>query len=641
MKTTMNSFKTPKVSLQTLFLIPFLLITTLSIGLVGYLSNQNGRSAVNDVANQLRNEITTRILDHLEVFLETPQRIIQQNTSAIQNGGVNINDPAILESYFSNQIHYFETVTSIYFGYAEGGMVGAGREGADGSFYITTTEESSDGPWHKYATTRSGERGDTLVALDYFDARTRPWFLGAMDKKGPTWSDMYILFTGQDLAIAASAPVYDKNQNLLGVTSIDIFASHISAFLKELKIGKTGQGFIIERSGLLVASSADEKLFTSLDIESRLSADESQIPIIHSTAEFLKAQYGDYDNIPQEAHLEYTLNESRFFVQVSRLSDAYGIDWLIVVVIPEADFMGQIQQNNLTTLILISATFVITLIAGIQTARWITIPIQNLNKSAQALAQGKWEPETPGTHIAEIDNLSTSFDTMALQLQQSLTELQSEVRTRKNTENALRISDERYRLITERAKDIVWQMNLDTQFTYCSPAIERVFGYTVEEALNIKASDLLTEAGRALMQTVIQNRLTNGSEHTIQPMHYQMRHKDGHWIDVEVVSTPVVDASGQPSGFIGITRDISQRKRAAEALQESEQRYKQLASELEERVEDRTSELQILVSAMTGREVRMAELKQVIIKLRAQLKEAGMTPVADDPLKGPLDLGNH
>lgn len=67
-------------------------------------------------------------------------------------------------------------------------------------------------------------------------------------------------------------------------------------------------------------------------------------------------------------------------------------------------------------------------------------------------------------------------------------------------------------------------------------------------------------------------------------------------------------------------------------LREDIQRY---ANELEERVHDRTEDLNQIIIAMTGRETRMADLKKVITKLRAQLKEAGMTPVAFDPLLGP------
>ncbi len=78
--------------------------------------------------------------------------------------------------------------------------------------------------------------------------------------------------------------------------------------------------------------------------------------------------------------------------------------------------------------------------------------------------------------------------------------------------------------------------------------------------------------------------------------------------------------------FAVIFLDITDKKRAEQELQEAH-------DTLEERVEDRTRSLKIMVNSMAGREVRMVDLKQVIKKLRNQLIENGMEPVADDPLK--------
>ena len=85
-----------------------------------------------------------------------------------------------------------------------------------------------------------------------------------------------------------------------------------------------------------------------------------------------------------------------------------------------------------------------------------------------------------------------------------------------------------------------------------------------------------------------------------------------------------------PSGeVVAVYDDITDRKQAQFALE-------QLTAELEDRVARRTRDLQTLVNAMAGREVRMADLKKVIRKLRAQLKAAGMEPVANDPYLEPF-----
>ncbi len=87
----------------------------------------------------------------------------------------------------------------------------------------------------------------------------------------------------------------------------------------------------------------------------------------------------------------------------------------------------------------------------------------------------------------------------------------------------------------------------------------------------------------------------------------------------------ICNQQGHRIGLRWMLRDITERTRIELILQNSH-------NELEERVQDRTEKLQILVDAMVGRELRMVELKKVIKKLREQITDAGMTPVADDPL---------
>jgi PAS domain-containing protein len=90
--------------------------------------------------------------------------------------------------------------------------------------------------------------------------------------------------------------------------------------------------------------------------------------------------------------------------------------------------------------------------------------------------------------------------------------------------------------------------------------------------------------------------------------------------------------SGAEPRVIVVLEDITERKRAEEELQHLHEQVLQHAVELEKRVAERTGELSKMVNLMAGREMRMAEMKEVIRQLRAQLEAAGLEPVADDPL---------
>ena len=426
-----------EIPLYLYLVVSFVLQITIVVGLVSFISFRNGQRAVNNVADQLRNEITLHIKEQLYTFLETPHKINKINAAAIQNGRLDPNDADALEHYFWDQVQVFDSVSSIYFGNTEGGLVDAGREFGEETFYVIQTDDFISGQFNKYATDDHGNRTDLMLTFPGFDARSRPWYTNAVEKETATWSEIYILFSEQDMTISASHPVFDNGQKLLGVVSSDIFVSKISAFLYNLKIGETGLGFIVDRDGLLIASSIDEKLLTDQDgdeEQKRLSATESSIPVIHNASEFLINQFGDYDNITGEKRLEFDFDGQRQFMQVSQVQDEYGIDWLVIVIIPESDFLKQINTTYLATALLTILVLVIAILMGITTNRLVTRPILRLVASTQALTEGEWDQVVPTGWIKELGKLARSFNDMAGQLKQTVANLKSEITRRKKVE---------------------------------------------------------------------------------------------------------------------------------------------------------------------------------------------------------------
>jgi PAS domain S-box-containing protein len=143
-----------------------------------------------------------------------------------------------------------------------------------------------------------------------------------------------------------------------------------------------------------------------------------------------------------------------------------------------------------------------------------------------------------------------------------------DITIRKQTENALQQSENRYRLITGHVTDIVWQLDSNLCFTYVSPAAEQVLGYTHQEAEQLHVTDLMDSQGVEKMSSIIQSK--SSAPKAMKPTEYKMKHKDGHWVDVEVVSTPILNEDQQLTGFVGITRDVTQRIKTEQALQRSE-----------------------------------------------------------------------
>ncbi|MGB3403926.1 MAG: PAS domain S-box protein [Microcoleaceae cyanobacterium] len=418
-----------KVSLQTILLVPFFVLITGSVGLVGYLSFRNGQLAVRNLATQLRSEITARIEQELRSYFDSPHEINQLNATALVEGKLDIIN-ATDENLLWRQMKIAPNLAFVYCGSPQNGeFFGVLRTPEDKSLQLSYSNRETDFYRAYYGLDVRGDRTFRLRTSDkQFDSRLRPWYGAALSAGGATWSDIYISFTTKLPNITASLPVYNKTGNrLIGVCATDVvLPEDFRDFLKTLEIGKSGQAFVIERSGTLVSSSSKEPLFNQNgDKIELIKAINSRSLLTQKTTEFLRDRFGKLSNIRQPQQLEYILNGKRQFVQVSVFRDGYGLDWLIVLVVPESDFMEQINTNNRSTIILCMIALLIAGILGWFISRQLTQSIATLSQAAEDIASGNLSQNVKVERIQELEKLANSFNSMAAQLQASFDSLEA------------------------------------------------------------------------------------------------------------------------------------------------------------------------------------------------------------------------
>ena len=435
------------ISLGRLLLTTSLGLTVLAAGIVGMLSYRGGRQAVDEAVGQFSAEIGNRIGMSIGDFLASSRRIAEADAAAIARGVPDSRDQAELARYFWDQLQLFGMVNSIYFGNGAGGLANAGREGENGSQYAIFTDGFAAGRFRKFATDSSGRPGALVSSLPDFDSRKRAWYQNAVLAGGTVWSSPYVLFTGQDLAISASRPVSDGDGRLLGVVSVDVFLSHLGSRLAHLEVGKTGQSFIMERSGLLIATSTGELPFGStkngIGFE-RVMAEHSSNRITRRAAAALAdTQSGEhrFDGIKKARAFDFREKDGRYLGRVGLFQDPAGLDWLVVTVFPENDFMAGINSSyGVTGLLMLLATIVVALAVIVVTGK-IASPIKNLTARVQNLGLGDWTDIPPGqSHIRELTILSGSFAEMAGMLKQMVEGLKREVEERKRAQASLAIA---------------------------------------------------------------------------------------------------------------------------------------------------------------------------------------------------------
>ena len=153
-----------------------------------------------------------------------------------------------------------------------------------------------------------------------------------------------------------------------------------------------------------------------------------------------------------------------------------------------------------------------------------------------------------------------------------------DVTQRKRAEEALRDRERLYRLLAENATDVIWTMDMNLQYTYVSPSITRLRGFTPEEVRAHQIQDIMTptsaEAALQIFMEEIEKERT-GEEEPFRSrlLELELNRKDGSTVWTEITMSSLRDEDGNPIGILGVTRDISERRKAEEAMQEAERRY--------------------------------------------------------------------
>ena len=463
--------KTKSIPLRLILVVPFVLQIFAAVGLVGYLSFKNGQQALNDVANQLIDKASQQVDEHLTIYLALPQELSQLNADAISAGQLNLNNQRANEQYLWRQAKAFKDITYIGYVLTDGREAGAGRwiNGVDLLVYENLI---GDGKASEYVADNRGNRVKLLQSYE-FDPWTQQGSKDAARLGKPIWGPIFTFEPPENLQITeagkalqtqnptsnigfeyyvglpARYPIYDQNGKQLGIIAIDLLLTNISEFLRNLKVSSSGQVFIIERDGMLVGSSSKHSILHKVNGKAeRFSVLKSPDPLIRSIAGELQKRFKNFQFIQDNQELNITFNGKHQFVQVTPWRDKYGLDWLVVVTMPESDFMAQINANTRTTILLCLAALAVAILLGMYTASWITNPILRLSQASEAIAVGKLNQIVEETQVNELNILARSFNRMAQQLRDSFAALEKTNQQLEQTNEVLEVR------VTQRTEEL-------------------------------------------------------------------------------------------------------------------------------------------------------------------------------------------
>lgn len=425
------SWSKNQFSLRTSLIVPLVVQVIITVSLVGYLAFTNGREAINDIVQQLRSEIAERVTTKLQEFTHAPFLLNQMNMYLLDGAKFPLNqsDGKLLSRKLWLHLPSFPTVAYSYFAESSSGHFYGASRIHDVQLATIISNYNKNQEYIIYRTQPNGQLDAPLRTVSNYEPRERHWYKTALERKTVAWSQVYVGFSTRSLMLTAVQPLFNASGQLLGVFGVDVTLNQISQFLSSLKIGKHGQSFIIDREGLLIASSSELPSFNAQN--QRIAAVDFAEPTIHATANFLTQQF-DLKKLDHQFYLNFQLNYETQFVQIMPFKDTHGLDWLFVTTVPENDFIQQIRNNTRFTILLCIIAVMISAGMGLLTTHFINTPIRKLGDAARAIAEGNMEQRLITSRIVELELLINYFNEMAKQLKISFcilearnTELQS------------------------------------------------------------------------------------------------------------------------------------------------------------------------------------------------------------------------
>ena len=187
--------------------------------------------------------------------------------------------------------------------------------------------------------------------------------------------------------------------------------------------------------------------------------------------------------------------------------------------------------------------------------------------------QGKAAPENYDLRIIRKDGNLRWLRRNVLRIdwlgEQASLVLDNDITERKRAENALKESEERFRQVADNADEWIWEVDADGIYTYSSPAVEKILGYSPEEIVGKKhyyelyPADVREKWKQKMLEIALKKQ-------PFQSHGNPNLHKNGSIVIMDTKAAPVLDNEGNLLGYRGVDEDITERIKAEEALKESE-----------------------------------------------------------------------
>jgi PAS domain S-box-containing protein len=333
-----------------------------------------------------------------------------------------------------------------------------------------------------------------------------------------------------------AVPVKEYKSEPVGVLSAKVHLRYLWNLVPQIQIGKEGVTYVVDQEGNLIAHPDTRRVLLGLNVRS--------LPVVDQVVS------------GKEGHLEFDHPEGERVLCVHKLIKK--LSWGVIVQIPVKEAYHPIRQVAHTAFIWILIGLAIAMILSFLLTRKMIFPIKRLSSGMGEVAKGNLDTYIDFTSKDEMGLLTESYNRMIQDLKQS--------------QEALKAAEEKYRKIFEKSKDMVYVTSLDGKFIHVNQAGVEMLGYgNKEELMKIFVKDMyLHEEEREKFIHEIAN------QGFAKDFEAKLKKKDGTLIDTLITANVRKDEEGHIIGYDGIIKNISIRKKMEDELFQSKEELQAL-----------------------------------------------------------------
>ncbi len=608
--------KLKNVSLRTAVILPIVVIMLAILTMFVVFNSRDYDFLAKEQGSKVLEALYQNTEQRLHALLIEPQRALVFYEDYISRAKLyGYDDLTELEKYTLDFITETRVnlpqISVIGNGDENGNYIGY-RANDDNTYSLMLKDRRTDFDLNIYAS--DGMNSDVLANFKEYDPRTRQWYMPVKENQVIQWSEVYVNYDEKmELTISSLLPIFDDENEIRGVAGADVKLNMINEFLVSEKMKGNGVIYIVDDKWNILAHSLEEDFVkvTEGDPPSAdmLTATEAENDMVKLSADHIISSGVAYGQVEQ-----IMIGNERHYSMYSPLHDPVGLNWNIVVVIPETDLMGAVEERQSTTLRITSIMLFLSMLIAMYLLSRITKPILLSAEAALKLSEGDFESrlDIEGLQLYETRELVLAFNNMSKNLKDSF--------------NKIKMSEEKYRSLIENVDDMIYSVSRDGIFISMNNSFDKALEVESGSLIGKQFTVIFTgDESLKLWKKKFDEVVENGEKCQFQ-FSFHDKHDVRKVLSVKLI--PQLNNEGEVVSVLGTNTDITELILAQEEIERLLQAEKE---ELESLVKQRTSELETTMQELIDRE-RLASLGSLV---------AGIAHEINTPLGVAVTAGSY